>query len=213
MEFHWIWLQGQVSSPAQSAEEIDKCVGFPIVCNSLRQYLKRYSFDGEITDVETRKEIASRIKVATLQPVSTFMNSLRERLSLVERAAGRGARVADSYVNGAAYNPRVVIALVNIFRVYYNYFETRPYVSLANKHEETEYSAPGTQSIRVHGSDERVSFGKQRRLKPKKRTPAMRAGIHKVREGDVETRPPSLSKVLYQPWLFNGTPMWGKLNG
>ena len=35
----------------------------------------------------------------------------------------------------------------------------------------------------------------------------------KDRRRDDRPRLPNLSRILYQPWLFHGTPMWGKLQG
>ena len=157
--------------------------------------------------------IARRVIHATIQPASTFMNSLRERLSFAKRAGGRSTRSPDTYVNGACYNPRVLIALLNIYRVHYNFFELRTYVSPINKHDETEYVSSGTTSIAVPGTKERVTVPKRRRLAPIERTPAMRAGIHQEPADGENPKLPDLSRVLYQPWLFHGTPLWSKLQG
>ncbi len=51
---------------------------------------------------------------ATIQPTSTLMNAIRERNGIIQRAGGRSFRVGTTYINGAAYNPRVLIALMNI---------------------------------------------------------------------------------------------------
>lgn len=48
---------------------------------------------------------------------------------------------------------------------------------------------------------------KRRRLVPVKRTPAMRAGIHRVKSGDDLPKVPELSRLLYKPWLFPDTPL------
>ena len=55
------------------------------------------------------------------------MNAIRERVSIIQRAGGRSSRVGATYINGAAYIPRVLIALMNIWRVHYNFFDWRPY--------------------------------------------------------------------------------------
>jgi hypothetical protein len=44
-----------------------------------------------------------------------------------------------------------------------------------------------------------------------KRTPAMRAGIHLAAPDTKTPKLPNLGKVLYQRWLFHGTPLWAKL--
>ncbi len=142
------------------------------------------------------------------------MNALRERVSFAQRAGGRASRTGgDSFVNGACYNPRVLIALLNIYRVHYNFFEARQYVSPINKHNETEYVNDGTTTIAVPGSEARITVPKRRRLAPVRRTPAMRAGIHQVPIGETRPKLPDLCKVLYLPWLFHRTPLWGKLQG
>jgi len=66
--------------------------------------------------------------MTTLQPASTFLSAPRERPSYAQCAGGRSARSGPSHVNGAACNPRVPIAVLTIFRIYYNWFEARPYV-------------------------------------------------------------------------------------
>lgn len=207
--FPSLWLH----SPIQASGETDKVVGFPILSPRYRKDYKRLGIQAEIADEVMSAAIARRVIHATIQPASTFMNSLRERLSFAKRAGGRSSRSGDTYVNGACYNPRVLIALLNIFRVHYNFFELRTYVTPINKHEETEYVSSGTTSIAVPGTEERITVPKRRRLAPLERTPAMRAGIHQAPIGDEEPKLPDLSRVLYQPWLFHGTPLWSKLQG
>jgi hypothetical protein len=63
---------------------------------------------------------------ATLQPASSFMNSVRRRLESAARTESGGARSSGTYRPGAVFNPRVLIAILNIFRVHYNFFEMRP---------------------------------------------------------------------------------------
>lgn len=144
-------------------------------------------------------------------PASTFMNSLRDRLAFAKRAGGRASRSGGTYITGAAYNPRVLIALLTIFRIHYNFFEVRQYVSPINKHEETADMQDGTMSLAVPGTDRRIEVPKRRRRTPLKRSPAMRARIQSVKPDNENPKLPNLAKVLYQPWLFHGTPLWNKL--
>ena len=207
--FPELWIQ----SPIQAGGETNKAVGFPVLSPRYRQAYRNLGYQGPIADPSLRDAIARRVVHATLQPASTFMNALRERVSFAKRAGGRGARSSDSYVNGACYNPRVLIAVLNIFRVYYNFFEPRPYVSPINKHEETDAVAEGFTSLAVPGTAERISVPQRRRYSPTRRTPAMRAGIHLVPGTVAEPKVPDLTRVLYKPWLFHGTPLWAALQG
>jgi hypothetical protein len=132
-----------VSSPIQASGETNKVVGFPIVRANLRARLKALPFDQNISDPELRLRVARRVERATLQPVSTFINALRERISMAKRAGGRSARNNPSFVNGTSFSPRVLIAILNIFRVHYNWFEARPYVSPLTEETNVEDVAPG----------------------------------------------------------------------
>jgi hypothetical protein len=85
-----------VHSPIQSSGETNKFVGTPIVRGDMRQHLKRLRFDAQITDPALRRFVGEEVWRATLQPASTFMNSLRERLSPAARAASGGARNGGS---------------------------------------------------------------------------------------------------------------------
>lgn len=141
------------------------------------------------------------------------MNSLRERVSLARRSGGRGSRIGPSFVNGACYNPRVLIAVLNVYRIYYNYFEHRQYVSPLNRHDATQPVDAGTTTITAPSTGTKIVVPKRRQAAPILRTPAMRAGIRRVQD-DAELPPlPDLSRVLYQPWLFHSTPLWAKLQG
>jgi hypothetical protein len=204
-----LWLH----SPIQAAGETNKVVGFPILSPRYRAEYRRLTMRESLKSGPLRDAITRRVIHATLQPAATFCNALRERVSFARRAGGRAARSGPSYINGACFNPRILIAVLNIYRVYYNFFELRQYVSPLNKHEATDYAPAGTKSIKVPGSETLIEVPQERRLTPILRTPAMRAGIHEV---DPEARSPALpdlSHVLYQPWLFHGTPLWAKLQG
>lgn len=204
-----LWLQ----SPIQAAGETNKVVGFPILSPRYRSDYRKLTTREDLDPGPLRDAITRRVIRATLQPAATFCNALRERVSFTRRAGGRAARSGPSYINGTCFDPRVLIALLNIYRVYYNFFELRQYVSPLNKHEATDYAPAGTKRVKVPGSDTVVEVPQERRLTPILRTPAMRAGIHEVDPEDKTPAPPDLSRVLYQPWLFHGTPLWSKLQG
>jgi hypothetical protein len=204
-----LWLR----SPVQVAGETNKVVGFPILSPRYRGDYRRLGMRGTIPPGPLREAITRRVINATVQPAATFCNALRERVSFARRAGGRAARTGPSYINGACFNPRVLIAVLNIYRIYYNYFELRQYVSPLNKHEATAYVPGGKKLVRVPGSDIEVEVPQERRLTPILRTPAMRAGIHEVDREEKAPSLPDLSRILYQPWLFHGTPLWGKLQG
>ena len=96
--FPRLWLR----SPIQTAGEIDKVVGFPILSPRYRNAYRRLGIDQQIDDMELRAAITRRVVMTTLQPASTFMNAIRERLSIVQRSGGRSTRNGPSYINGAA---------------------------------------------------------------------------------------------------------------
>ena len=198
----------------QSAGETEKVIGFPLIRSSFREAIKPFAFDQEILDPALRKRLAWHVWSATLQPVSTFFNALRERVSFAGRAGGRSARNGPSYINGASYNPKVLIALLDIFRVHYNWFEARQYVAPWAADAGMEEAKPGLTSVRVPGSDTVIQIEKRRSKRPVLRTPAMRHGIQKERR-DKSGRlvMPSLHRVLYRPWLYAGTPLWERLDG
>jgi hypothetical protein len=187
--------------------------GLPDLSPRYRHEYRRLGFQDPITDPDLKAAIARRVIGATIQPAATFMNALRDRLAFAKRAGGRSSRTGDTYINSACYNPRVLAAVLNIYRTYYNCFEPRQYVSPINKHQETDRVARGITSLEVPGSSDRIVLPKRRRLAPVKRTPAMRAGLHQVKPGEDRPKPPDLSRVLYKPWFFHGTPLWAKLQG
>jgi hypothetical protein len=90
---------------------------------------KRAPFTATELDEEVREELAEPLFTATLQSASTFMNAIRVRLSAAERAGGGGARVGGSYSLGTVFHLRVLISLLKISRVHYNFFELRAYAS------------------------------------------------------------------------------------
>jgi hypothetical protein len=202
-----LWVQ----SPMQTSGEIDRVVGFPLVRRTLRHALKPVPWNADVQtlDEATRNRMARLVFSATLQPVSTFFNSIRERISPTKRSGGRATRVGPSYINGAVYNPRVLVALLNIYRVYYNWFDNRPYVSGLSPETSTTIPKPGISKRRVPGTGEIIKVKRKRKKVPVRRTPAMRLGIQEVKEGE-KPKPPSLYRMLYRPWLYAGTPVWDK---
>ncbi len=191
-----------VKSPIQTANEIDKAVGFPILSPRYRAAYRRLGIDDEIDDPELRAAITRRVIHATIQPTSTFMNAIRERVSIIQRAGGRSSRVGATYINGAGYNPRVLIALMNIWRVHYNFFDRRPYrtpleadepppegaeaeaapaeCTEASGGENAPVSAeknPPIRRIAVPGTDRAILVPKRRANKIVRTTPAMRMGV------------------------------------
>ena len=245
-----------VNSPIQTANEVDKTVGFPILSPRYRAAYRRLGIDDEIDDPDLRAAITRRVIHATIQPTSTFMNAIRERVSIIQRAGGRSSRVGAKYINGAAYNPRVLIALMNIWRVHYNFFDWRPYqqpmeeeasspegAATGAEEENADAAENGEQFRRlaVPGTDRAILVPKRRTNKIVRTTPAMRMGVHqpskpkepeqaagsaegaeapdaasqKKQDRRRDDRPhlPDLARILYQPWLFHGTPMWAKLQG
>ncbi|EKE45715.1 hypothetical protein OCGS_0134 [Oceaniovalibus guishaninsula JLT2003] len=97
-----------------------------------------------------------------------------------------------SYINGAAYNPRVLIALMNIWRVHYNFFDWRPYRTPLEADASTaEGPATGAaedgagpaengeqlRRLTVPGTDKVIFVPKRRANKVARTTPAMRMGV------------------------------------
>lgn len=250
-QFPRLWLR----SPIQVANEIDKTVGFPILSPRYRDAYRSLGIDSQITDPDLRGAITRRVVMATIQPVSTFMNAIRERVSIIQRAGGRSARKGPSYINGAAYSARVLIAMMNIWRVHYNFFDWRDYASPINPKNVAEEIEPRTRQLAVPGTNKTILVPLRRSTETQRTTPAMRMGVHipsgqdkpdaeaygldepgpnvekvadSVREciSESDSKPkkvdrrnddrpylPDLSRILYQPWLFHGTPMWAKLQG
>ena len=106
-QFPQVWIQ----TPAQYFGETQKVVGFPVLRKKYRDPLKKLAFDQKVHDPELRAALTRRALRATLQPVSTFMASLRQRTSPSKRAGGKGARTGPAYINGAVFNPAVLMAV------------------------------------------------------------------------------------------------------
>lgn len=200
-QFPQFWAK----SPVQHFGETEKAVGFPIIRKKYRKSLRSVGFNQDIQDDDLRDALARRILYTTIQPVSAFMNSLRTRISPTKRAGGKSTRTGPSYINGAVFNPAVLIAMLSIYRVYYNWFEARQYVGTGSVDKGTTDVEIGVSSVRVPGSLAVVQVPKRRAITPVMRTPAMRLGA------DVENqKAPDPRRVLYRPWLFHGTPLWRK---
>lgn len=205
-QFPSLWMR----SPVQHFGETNKIVGFPMLRKKYRGQLKGAAFDQNIQDQELREALARRVLNATLQPVSSFMNSLRVRTSPTERAGGNSSRNGPSYISGAMFNPAVLVAILNIYRVWFNWFEPRQYVSGSGSTKGTEEVSSGLSSIKVPGTDEVVKVEKRRKAAPILSTPAVRLGADKRPKGADMEKAPDPRRILYRPWLFHGTPLWRK---
>lgn len=207
------WMpQIWVHSPIETHGESLKKVGFPLVRRNLRTALTGLPFTTDVQSLDDRdkERMARHVFDATLQSVGSFFNALRERLNTARRAGGRSARGGASYVNGASYNPQVLIALLNVFRVYFNWFEPRPYVTQGASELGTEEVVRGTTSVRIPGTTEFVELQTKAERRPIKRTPAMRLGAHVIDPNDPNPKPPDPLRVLYRPWIYARTPLWEK---
>ena len=140
-------------SPVQFGGETEKVIGFPILSSRYREQFKALSIDAEIENPDLRRAITRRVVRATLQPASRFMEAICERISMTDRASSGGTRKGPSFENDASYNPKVLIALLNISRVHYNFFEFRQYVTSRTKHDETEEVEMTMSSIAVTGEN------------------------------------------------------------
>ncbi|MFC3616109.1 hypothetical protein ACFORG_20380 [Lutimaribacter marinistellae] len=159
---------------------------------------KPMAFDVLPQDPELLSALSRRYLRATIQPVSAFMNAMRERLNPTKRAGGRSSRNGPSYINGASFNPAVLFAFLNIYRVYYNWFEARPYAS----HEAKEDANPamgGSRTIKRPGSDDTIEVPQRRKKTPALDTPAMRLGADTRKTTRTTQRPMDPRRVLYRP--------------
>lgn len=202
-----------VSAPTQASGELDKVVGFPILPRHLRREVKNIPFDG-LLDTDVRGELAPWVYKAPLQPASTFMNSLRDRLSLADRAGSGGARIRGSYVQGAIFNPVMLISIINIFRINYNFSEPRVYTPPYEEIDDfTKAGKLIPRALRILGTDEFVELPPRARRSPQQRMPTMRHGMgaRKLRKGGGDDVP-DLYCVLYRPWLFADTKVGAKLD-
>ncbi|MCA1776724.1 MAG: hypothetical protein LC676_14280 [Loktanella sp.] len=208
--FPKIWIR----SPTQASGELDKIVGFPVVPTALRIHLKSLPFNATELGEELREELAELVWKATLQPASTFMNSVRERLSAARRAGSGGARVGNSYIQGAIFNPKTLISLLNIFRVHYNFFEPRPYASpFAEDSTLTKQPKVMPRALRIPGTKELIQLTPRARRTPERKTPAMRHGIDAyVRRKNGNLDVPDLHRLIYRPWLYANTKVGTKLD-
>lgn len=179
-----------------------------------RTKLKTMPFDPDKLSPEIREELAPWVYKATLQPASTFMNSIRERLSAAARAGSGGARVGGTYIQGAIFNPKVLIQLLNIFRVHYNFFELRPYACPYEEIDDLVDPPKLTaRKLKYPGTDEVIELPPRVRKKRATRTPAMRHGMDAfTRRKDGIEDAPDIYRVLYRPWLLAGTKFAARLD-
>jgi hypothetical protein len=201
IQFPQVWIK----SPVQHFGETDKAVGFPVLRKEYRDRLKRLAFDQEVVGPELRDALARRVLGATIQPVSSFMNSLRMRTSHTQPAGGKSARNGPSYINAALFNPAVFMAVLNIYKVYFNWFEARQYVGPCTGSSRSMEVEKGSSHVRIPGTGETVEIPKRRAPAPVMQTPAMRLGADAPRNQSPDPR-----RIFYRPWLFHGTPLWWK---
>uniref|UniRef100_A4WWK7 Uncharacterized protein n=1 Tax=Cereibacter sphaeroides (strain ATCC 17025 / ATH 2.4.3) TaxID=349102 RepID=A4WWK7_CERS5 len=205
-QFPQIWIR----SPAQYFGETQKVVGFPVIRKEYRDPLKKLAFDQEIWDQDLRAALARRALRATVQPVSTFMASMRQRTSPSKRAGGKSARTGPAYINGAVFNPAVLMAFLDIFKIYYNWFEPRQYKGPGASAGSEEPVEAGVSAIRIPGTDETIEVPKMATAAPVMLTPAMRLGADPEKPNRRARKHPDPRRVLYRPWLYHSTPLWRK---
>lgn len=140
------------------------------------------------------------------------MNSLRERMSVAARAGSGGARIDGSYIQGAIFNPRTLIALLKIYRIHYNFFEPRPYACPYEEIDDLIDPPKLTpRALRIPGTDEFVDLAPRARRSRARMTPAMRHGMDAyTKRKDGTQDPPDIYRVLYRPWLYMGTKLGAK---
>ena len=205
-QFPSVWIRSRV----ETRGETHKTVGFPVIRKAYRQQLKTTAFDILPNDPDLQAALARRYLNATIQPVSAFMNSMRERINPTKRAGGKSSRTGPSYINGATFNPAVLVAFLNIYRIYYNWFEDRPYAGHAARHKQTKETAGNIRTIKRPGSTEVVEVPQRRKTTPVEDTPAMRLGADTRRMTELTRKAMDPRRVFYRPWLFHGTPLWKK---
>lgn len=78
-----------------------------------------------LTDIQNYDEdhLAWLYNKASLHAISRFFMQVRRRLSLLERPIATPSRIGRKWYGYNAYNPGIIIKLLNIFRVFYNYIE------------------------------------------------------------------------------------------
>lgn len=203
-QFPQVWVKSSV----QHYGETNKVVGFPVLRKKYREKLKGLAFDQDVQDPDLREALSRRVLKATIQPVSAFMGSLRSRTSHTKRAGGNGSRNGPSFINGAVFNPAVLVAILNIYRIHYNWFELRQYVGAGAAGDSTTPVSEGMSSIGIPASKDKMKVRKRRAKTPVLRTPAMRLGADPVAKDSKQPRSPDPRRILYRPWLFHGTPLW-----
>jgi len=198
-QFPQLWVRSQV----EIRGETQKSVGFQIIRKAYRQRLKQTAFHTMPNDQDLRDALARRYLNAVLQPVSAFMNSMRERTKPSKRAGGKSARNGPSYINGATFNPAILTAFLNIYRIYFNWFEDRPYAGHAARKKYTKEATSSVRTRKRPGSFATVEVPQVRKITPILDTPALRLGVDTRRMTELTRKAMDPRPVLYRPWLFH----------
>lgn len=76
-----------------------------------------------LTDIGQHDDatLANFYRFASLNAIDRFFMQVRRMLSPLERPIGASSRAARMWYGYSAYNPEVVVKLLDIFRVYYNF--------------------------------------------------------------------------------------------
>jgi hypothetical protein len=102
------------------------------------------------------------------------------------------------------------MAFLNIFRVYYNWFESRQYKGSGAASGSETPVIEGMSAIRIPGTKETFGVPKRATTAPVMLTPATRLGAGPEKSNGRPRKAPDPRRVLYRPWLYHGTPLWRK---
>lgn len=78
-----------------------------------------------LTDIQNYDEdhLAWLYNKGSLHSINRFFMQVRRRLSLLERPISTASRVGRKWYGYNAYNPAIIIKMLDIFRIFYNYIE------------------------------------------------------------------------------------------
>lgn len=121
--------------------------------------------------------------------------------------------MGGTFIQGAIFNPKTLVSLLNIYRVHYNFFEPRPYASPYDDGESFSRPKMRVRPLEFPGTDDLIEVPHRSRRRPEKKTPAMRLGVDAyVRRKSGATEVPNLYRILYRPWLYANTKVGAKLD-